>query len=69
MPTPPSKNPFPDFDVSLLETNLGLTVQERLLAHDAALEVVLELRRVGEMLREEQKTIIPSKKREFEQNP
>lgn len=35
------------FDLSLIDSNLRLTVEERLLRHDAALELVLELRAAG----------------------
>lgn len=35
------------FDMDLLDTNLALTLEERLLQHDAALELALELRAAG----------------------
>ncbi len=35
------------FDPSLVDSNLRLTVEERLLRHDSALEFVLELRAAG----------------------
>jgi hypothetical protein len=35
------------FDLSLIDSNLRLSVEERLLRHDAALELVLELRAAG----------------------
>ena len=35
------------FDLSLIDSNLRLTVEERLLRHDAALELVLKLRAAG----------------------
>ena len=35
------------FDLSLVDSNLRLSVEERLLRHDAALELVLELRAAG----------------------
>jgi hypothetical protein len=38
---------FLDFDESLLEQNLRLTVEERLIAHDSALEVAMEFKRAG----------------------
>ena len=37
-----------DFDESLLEQNLQLTIEERLIAHDSALEVALEFKRAGQ---------------------
>jgi hypothetical protein len=40
----------PDFDTSLLEQNLQLTIEERLFAHDSALEVALEFKRAGQEL-------------------
>ena len=35
------------FDLSLIDSNLRLSVEERLLRHDAALEFALELRAAG----------------------
>ena len=35
------------FDLSLVDSNLRLTVEERMLRHDSALEFVLELRAAG----------------------
>jgi hypothetical protein len=39
-----------DFDESLLEQNLQMTLEERLIAHDSALEVALEFKRAGREL-------------------
>jgi hypothetical protein len=35
------------FDLSLVESNLALTPEERMLRHDSALELVLEMRAAG----------------------
>ncbi len=35
------------FDLSLVDSNLRLTVEERMLRHDSALEFVLELRAIA----------------------
>ena len=35
------------FDLSLVDSNLRLSVEDRLLRHDAALELVLEMRAAG----------------------
>jgi len=40
----------PDFDESLLEQNLLLTVEQRLVTHDSALEVALEFKKAGQIL-------------------
>lgn len=45
-----NQKPYLDFDESLLEENLKLTVEQRLVAHDAALEVALEFKRAGQEL-------------------
>jgi hypothetical protein len=39
-----------DFDESLLEANIEMTVEERVLAHDAALEVAKEFEKAGEVI-------------------
>jgi hypothetical protein len=39
-----------DFDESLLEANLEMTVEERILAHDAALEVAKEFEKAGQVI-------------------
>ncbi|MBW7895421.1 MAG: hypothetical protein H3C27_09940 [Opitutaceae bacterium] len=36
------------FDLNLVECNLALSIEERLLRHDAALELAQELRKAGE---------------------
>ena len=41
---------FKDFDESLLEINLQKTVEQRIIAHDDALEVALEFQRAGQEL-------------------
>ncbi|MBM3856177.1 MAG: hypothetical protein FJ399_23965 [Verrucomicrobia bacterium] len=38
------------FDLSLVDSNLALSVEERLLRHDAALEFKLALRAAGEAM-------------------
>ena len=38
------------FDLSLVDSNLALTPEERLLRHDSALELVLEMRAAGAAL-------------------
>jgi hypothetical protein len=38
------------FDLSLLESNLNLSHEERLLRHDGALELVQEMRAAGRVL-------------------
>jgi hypothetical protein len=38
------------FDLSLLESNLNLSPEERLLRHDGALELVQEMRAAGRVL-------------------
>ncbi len=42
---------FPDFDDSLLETNLNMSIEKRLETHDAALEVAREFEKAGQELR------------------
>jgi hypothetical protein len=37
------------FDLSLVESNLALSPEARLLRHDAALELALELRAIGNL--------------------
>jgi hypothetical protein len=38
------------FDMSLLDANLSYTYEKRVLLHDAALELALELERIGRQL-------------------
>lgn len=38
------------FDLSLIDSNLALSIEERLLRHDAALEFKLALRAAGEAM-------------------
>lgn len=49
MNTPLTKPFPPDFDESLLEQNLLMTVEQRLIAHDSALEVALEFKKAGQI--------------------
>lgn len=54
-PKPPSRDerePIPEFDLSQLERNLSLTPEERLVDHQHALELVLELEAAGKALRD-----------------
>lgn len=39
------------FDMSLLDANLSYSYEKRVLLHDAALELALELERIGRQLR------------------
>ena len=39
------------FDMSLLDANLSYSYEKRVLLHDAALELALELQRIGRQLR------------------
>ena len=52
-----STNPIEDaiqagFDISLIEESLGYSHEKRLMQHQAALDVVLEMERAGQKLRE-----------------
>lgn len=52
-----SMNPLEDairagFDLSLIEEGLGYSYEKRLLQHQAALDLVLEMERAGRALRE-----------------
>lgn len=55
MPSKTQKIIHPDFDVSLLEANLMLSVEDRIKMHDEALTVALEFKKAGELFYREQK--------------
>lgn len=40
------------FDLSLIDANLSYSYEKRVLLHDAALELALEIERIGRELRE-----------------
>jgi hypothetical protein len=40
------------FDMSLIETSLGYTYEQRALQHQAALDLALELEKAGQQLRD-----------------
>jgi hypothetical protein len=40
------------FDISLIETSLGYTYEQRAIQHQAALDLALELERAGQQLRD-----------------
>jgi hypothetical protein len=48
------------FDLSLVESNLALTPEARLLRHDAALELARELRAVGNLHYAKPKPVAPA---------
>jgi len=50
--TPAQQAEAAGFDLSLVEESLRLTPQQRLLQHQAALELVLAMERAGNELRE-----------------
>lgn len=52
------KNITPDFDISLLEANLELSIEDRIRTHDEALEVALEFKRAGEQFYRDQKIAV-----------
>lgn len=53
MNVPPDSNPALEaarragFDLALIDSNLALTPEQRVLRHDSALELVLALRKAG----------------------
>lgn len=48
------------FDISLIECNLALTPEERLLRHDSALELAQALRKAGELHRAQSASVTPT---------
>ena len=55
MPTTPSATEIAEaagFDMSLVRESLALSYEQRLLQHQAALELVLEMERAGRRLRD-----------------
>ncbi len=48
------------FDLSLLDANLSYSYEKRALLHDAALDLALELERIGRQLRGEPQRIAPA---------
>lgn len=48
------------FDINLIDCNLALTPEERLLRHDSALELALALRRAGERKRAQSASVTPT---------
>jgi hypothetical protein len=47
------------FDLSLVDSNLALSVEQRLLRHDAALEFKLALRAAGEAMYAQAASVAP----------
>jgi hypothetical protein len=48
------------FDISMMDSNLDLSAEERLLRHDSALALALELRRAGEIRRAQSSPTSPA---------
>ena len=48
------------FDMSLIEANLSYSYEKRALLHDAALDLALELERIGRQLRGESEPTPPA---------
>lgn len=47
------------FDINLIDCNLALSPEERLLRHDSALELAQALRKAGELSRAQSASVAP----------
>ena len=48
------------FDINLIDCNLALTPEDRLLRHDSALELAQALRKAGELSRAQSSSFAPT---------
>jgi lipopolysaccharide biosynthesis protein len=66
MPTSPSATEIAEaagFDLSLIRENLSLTYEQRALQHQAALDLMLEMERAGQRLRDTAQSSDPATQR------